>query len=93
MNPVAGTNKLVEDNEGAMGLQIYGYESADVKVLTVDGYLPDQKTFPAKYDFYQDYNVITRADAGSDTKAFVDFALSAEGQEVVASLKHIGVRK
>jgi len=92
-NPVEGTNKLVEENEGAMGLQIYGYESPNVKVLTVDGYLPDDKTFPSKYDFYQDYNVVTREDANSDTKAFVAFALSPEGQEIVASLKHIGVKK
>ncbi len=92
-NPVEGTNKLVEANEGAMGLQIYGYESPSVKVLTIDGYLPDAKTFPAKYDFYQDYNVVTRADAKSDAKAFIDFALSPEGQEIVASLKHIGVKK
>jgi len=92
-NPVEGTNKLVEENEGAMGLQIYGYESPDVKVLTVNGYLPDGKTFPSKYDFYQDYNVVTRADANNDTKAFVDFALSPEGQEIVTSLKHIGVKK
>ncbi len=92
-NPVAGTNKLVEDNEGAMGLQVYGYESSNVKVLTVNGYLPDEKTFPSKYDFYQDYNVVTKADANNDTKAFVAFALSPEGQEIVASLKHIGVKK
>jgi len=92
-NPVEGTNKLVEKNDGAMGLQIYGYESPNVKVLTVDGYLPDAKTFPSKYNFYQDYNVITRGDANSDTKAFVAFALSPEGQEIVASLKHIGVKK
>lgn len=92
-NPVAGTNKLVEENEGAMGLQIYGYESPNVKVLTVDGYLPDEKTFPSQYGFYQDYNVITRKDSNSDTKAFVDFALSPEGQEIVVSLKHIAVKK
>lgn len=93
MNPVAGTNKLVEENEGAMGLQIYGYENANVKVLTVDGQLPDEKTFPAKYKFYQDYNVITKVNADSDTKAFVDFALSPEGQAIVAELKHIRVKK
>lgn len=92
-NPVAGTNKLVEENEGAMGLQIYGYEGSDVKVLTIDGYLPDEKTFPSKYGFYQDYNVITREDANKDTKAFVDFALSPEGQKIVISLKHIAVKK
>ena len=49
-NPVTGTNKLVEENEGAMGLQICGYESPNIKVLTIDGYLPDENTFPAKYD-------------------------------------------
>ncbi len=92
-NPVEGTNKLVEGNEGAMGLQIYGYEGANVKVLTIDGLLPEAKTFPSKYDFYQDYNVVTRDGANSDIKAFVDFALSTEGQEIVISLKHIGVRK
>lgn len=92
-DPVEGTNKLVEANEGAMGLQIYGYESANVKVLTIDGNLPDSKTVPAKYDLYQNYNVVTRKDANSDTKAFVDFALSQEGQEIVESLKHIGVKK
>ena len=93
MNPVAGTNKMVESDEGAMGLQIYGYESADVKVLTVDDLLPDEKTFPAKYKFYQDYNVVTRTNADSDTKAFVDFAVSPEGQEIVASMKHIRIKK
>ena len=92
-NPVAGTNKLVEENEGAMGLQIYGYEGSDVKVLTIDGYLPDEKTFPSKYGFYQDYNVITREDVNKYTKAFVDFALSPEGQKIVISLKHIAVKK
>lgn len=92
-NPVAGTNKLVEENEGAMGLQIYGYESTNVKVLTIDGYLPDGNTFPSKYDFYQDYNVVTRADANSNTKAFISFAISPEGQEIAAALKHIRIRK
>ena len=92
-NPVEGTNKLVEENEGAMGLQVFGYESPNVKVLTINGYLPDENTFPSKYDFYQNYNVVTKADANSDTKAFVAFALSQEGQEIVASLKHITVKK
>jgi len=88
-NPVAATNQLVEGNEGAMGLQIYGYESPGVKVITVDGHLPDEKTFPSKYEFYQDYNAVTKENANSNTKAFVEFAMSPEGQEIVASLKHI----
>lgn len=92
-NPVAGTNKLVEENEGAMGLQIYGYESPNLKVLTIDGHLPDEKTFPVKYGFYQDYNLITKGDPAGNVKAFIDFALSPEGQEIVSSMKHIRVKK
>lgn len=92
-DPVAGTNELVEANEGAMGLQIYGYEGTGVKVLTIDGNLPDSRTLPAKYDFYQNYNVVTRKDANGDAKAFVEFALSQEGQEIVESMKHIGMKK
>lgn len=92
-NPVTGTNKLVEENEGAMGLQIYGYEIPNVKVLTVDGYLPDENTFPAKYGFYQDYNVIVKGEPSGNTKAFIDFAMGTEGQEIVASLKHIRIKK
>ncbi|MCR4298967.1 MAG: substrate-binding domain-containing protein [Gallionella sp.] len=92
-NPVASTNKLVEANEGAMGLQIYGYESPDVKVITIDGYLPDENSFPSKYKFYQDYNVVTKENANSNITAFVDFAMSPEGQEIAASLKHIRVKK
>lgn len=92
-NPVTGTNKLVEENEGAMGLQICGYESPSVKVLTIDGYLPDENTLPAKYGFYQDYNVITKGEPAGNIKAFIDFAISPEGQDVVSSMKHIRVKK
>lgn len=92
-NPVTGTNKLVAENEGAMGLQICGYESPDVKVITIDGYLPDENTFPAKYGFYQDYNVVTKGEPASSVKAFIDFAMSPEGQDVVSSMKHIRVKR
>lgn len=92
-NPVTGTNKLVEENEGAMGLQIYGYETPNVKVITIDGILPDEKTFPVKYGFYQDYNVITKGEPAGNIKAFIDFAMSPEGQGIVVSMKHIKAKK
>lgn len=92
-NPVKNTNKLVEENEGAMGLQIYGYESLNVKVLTIDGYLPDEKTFPAKYSFYEDYNVITKGEPSDTVKDFINFALSPEGQKIVAAIKHISINR
>ncbi len=92
-NPVTNTNLLIEANEEAMGLQIYGYESPNVKVLTIDGYLPDEKTFPAKYGFYEDYNVITKGEPSGAVKDFINFALSPEGQRIVASMKHIQAKK
>lgn len=92
-NPVINTNLLVEANEDAMGLQIYGYESPNVKVLTIDGYLPDEKTFPTKYGFYEDYNVITKGEPSGAVKDFINFALSPEGQGIVASMKHIQAKK
>lgn len=92
-NPVTGTNKLVEENDGAMGLQIHGYESPNVKVVTIDGYLPDENTFPVKYGFYQDYNLIVKGEPAGNVKAFIDFAMSPEGQGIVASMKHIRVRR
>lgn len=92
-NPVVNTNKLVEENEGGIGPQLYGYESANVKALTVDGYLPDENTFPAKYKFYEDYNVVTKGKPSGRAKEFIDFALSDEGQTIVKSMKHIPVKR
>lgn len=90
-NPSIGTNILVAANEGAIGEQIYGYESDEVKVLTIDGLLPDEKTLPVKYKFYQDYNVITRGEPTGKIKEFINYILSDEGKAIVKSMKHISV--
>lgn len=92
-NPVIGTNTLVEQDEAAIGMQLYGHESPNVKVLTVDGNLPDAKTFPAKYAFYEDYNMVTKGKPSGAVKEYVDFALSDEGQKILASIKHIPLKQ
>lgn len=92
-NPVAGTNTLVEQDEAAIGMQLYGHESLNVKVLTVDGNLPDAKTFPAKYAFYEDYNMVTKGKPSGAVKEYVDFALGDEGQKILASVKHIPLKQ
>lgn len=90
-NPVAGTNKLVSENEDAIGQQIYGYESDDVKVLTIDGILPDEATLPAKYTFYQDYNVVTKGEPTGIVKDFIKFASTSEAKRIIQSLRHIPI--
>lgn len=90
-NPVKYTDILVKENEGAIGQQIYGYESNDVKVLKIDGVLPGEETLPNDYTFYQDYNVVTHGAPEMAVKEFIDSMTGKEGREIIRSLKHIPV--
>ncbi|MDH5716798.1 MAG: substrate-binding domain-containing protein [Spirochaetia bacterium] len=90
---VEATNNLVTEYEEAIGLQIFGYQGDDVKILKIDGELPDESTFPRKYGYYQDYSIIIKGRPKGNSKAFLDFALSDEGQDIAASLKHIKIEE
>ena len=90
-NPVMGTNTMVLENEGAIGQQLYGYESEDLKVLSVDGVYPAEDTVPGEYPYFEEYNFVTRGRPSGAVKAFLDFALSEEGRAVIRSLKHVPV--
>jgi len=89
VNPVTYTNIMVAGNKGAIGQQIYGYESKDVKVLTIDGFLPDEKTFPSQYRFYQGYNIITHGKPKGAIKDYINFAYTDEGKSIIKSMNHI----
>lgn len=89
VNPVTHTNIMVASNKGAIGQQIYGYESEDVKVLTIDGFLPDEQTFPKQYEFYQDYNIITHGKPLGMIKDYINFAYTDEGKTIIKSMNHI----
>ncbi len=93
VNPVKYTNRLVAENEGALGQQIYGYQSDDVKVLTIDGVLPDESTLPGTYSLYQDFNVVTRGEPEGVVKDFISFAYTPDGKEIIKSMKHIPVKE
>jgi len=90
-NPVMGTNTMVLENEGAIGQQLYGYESEDMKVLSVDGVYPTKKTVPDSYPYFEEYNFVTRGEPAGAVKALLDFARSEEGKSVIRSLKHVPV--
>jgi len=91
VNPVTHTNVMVASNKGAIGQQIYGYESEDVKVLTIDGVLPDENTFPTQYGFYQDYNIITHGEPTGAIKDYINFAYTDEGKSIIKAMHHIPV--
>jgi len=88
-NPVTGTNVLVSENVDAIGMQLYGYDTPDVKVLTIDGVLPTEETLPGKYGYYEDYNIITKGEPTGSVKEFIDFANSPKGRQIVVSMKHV----
>ncbi|MFZ3072396.1 MAG: substrate-binding domain-containing protein [Thermodesulfobacteriota bacterium] len=89
VNPVLYTNKLVSENEGAVGQQIYGYEDG-VKTLTIDNNLPDMN--PETYGFYQDYNIVTKGKPGGIAKEYIEFALSPEGGKIISAIKHVPLK-
>lgn len=86
VNPVLYTNKLVSENEGALGQQIYGYEDG-VKTLTIDNNLPDMN--PEKYRFYQDYNIVTKGAPVGIVEEYIEFAGTPEGRKIILALKHV----
>jgi phosphate transport system substrate-binding protein len=89
VNPVTHTNKMVSEDKGAIGQQLYGYETDHVKVLSIDGVFPTEETVPGKYSFYEEYNFVTQGEPTGIIREFLRFALSDEGREIIRSLKHI----
>ncbi|MDT8318149.1 MAG: substrate-binding domain-containing protein [bacterium] len=91
VNPVTHTNVMVEQSIGAIGQQLYGYETPDVKILSIDGILPGEETVPDKYTFFEEYNVVTKKNPSASIKKFIEFARSDEGKKIIRSMKHIPV--
>lgn len=89
VNPVEFTNRLVSADQSAMGQQIYGYESEDVKVLRIDGMLPQDSTPAGRYGFYQDFNIVTKGEPEGVVRDFIGFASSDEGGRIIKALSHV----
>jgi phosphate transport system substrate-binding protein len=91
-NPVAQTNELIEQDEAAVGPQLFGHETPGVKVLTIDGVLPDAKTLGTSYTYFENYNMITKGAPTGAVKEYIEFAQSQEGQQIQASMKHVPIQ-
>ena len=91
-NPVTMTNDLVKANPSSIGMQLYGYETGDVKTLKIDGKLPGMDSVPAGYVYYENYNITTRGEPEGVVKEFIEFARSYQAGEIMLAMKHVPER-
>lgn len=79
--------KKVEKVKGAMGVDgISSAKKRDVKFLSLDGVAPTKENIAAgTYPLFRPlYLAVHKQKASAGTKAFIDFILSDEGQQVIA---------
>ena len=70
-----------------------GYVDSSVKTVTVDGVACSEDTIlDGSYPVMRYLNFITKGEASGVVKEFVDFALSAQGQDIVAAEGYIPLR-
>lgn len=79
------------------GFAVTGYSSAirrKVKMLKVSGVAPNKQTIAAgKYPFRRPLYFVVAKSQSEELKKFVDYALSAEGQEFIGSLGIITLKE
>lgn len=86
---VAEGNGAVKQNiatkEDAIGYVSLGYIDNSIKAVKIDGVEPTVENIQANtYPVARPFLMITKGDLSPETKAFIDFIMSAEGQEIVA---------
>ena len=76
----------VEGNENAIAYISFGYVKDGIKSVKVDGVeANDENVLDGKYPISRPFLVVNKKDSiNDDAKAFVDFILSEEGQNIVA---------
>jgi phosphate transport system substrate-binding protein len=77
--------QAVAANENAIGFISMGYLNDTVKAPKLDGVVPSMENAKnGTYHLVRPFNMITKGEPTGLAKAFLDFALSAEGQSIVA---------
>lgn len=91
VTPDARMVPTVAKDKGAIGQISFAFiaDSKDVKALAVDGQAAVVSN--GKYPIHRPLYLTTKGDAKGDAKAFLDWAISAEGQKVVKKY-FIGVK-
>ncbi|NBJ16656.1 MAG: phosphate ABC transporter substrate-binding protein [Dehalobacter sp. 4CP] len=93
-NSTGAVMSSVAGDPGAIGFASMGAVDSKLKAVKVDGIAATpgnvlNKTYRAQRPFVY----VTKGDAAGLTKAFIDFALSAEGQKAVSEAKAIPLNK
>lgn len=88
-----GTIKAtVASKEGAIGFVSLGFIDETVKVISIDGVVPTVETVKGgEYSISRPLLIMTNKEGTEETKQFVEFILSDEGQEIVSE-KYISVK-
>ena len=90
VNSTSVVLQTVAGNDAAIGYISLGSLNDTVKALQIDG--ADATVANVKdgsYKISRPFNIVTKAEVSEAAKAFIDFILSAEGQQVVADNHYI----
>ncbi|MCS7258886.1 MAG: phosphate ABC transporter substrate-binding protein [candidate division WOR-3 bacterium] len=83
----------VKDTRGAIGYIGLGYISEDVKVLKVDGVIPNAETVrKGKYKIARPLYMYTNGTPKGIVKDFIDFILSPTGQKLITDVGFISLQ-
>lgn len=88
-----GIIQAIQGNKNSIGYISYGSMSDSVKALKVDGVAPSAETIEDKtYKLQRPFLFVTRGDpTGEVAKAFIEFTLSPEGQNILKEGKLVPV--
>ena len=85
---------IVREEDGPVSYtHLLGYVDDELKAVSVDGVEPSEKTVSdGSYKVQRPFIVVTKGDASSEVKAFVEYMLSADGQGIVESSHFVKVK-
>jgi phosphate transport system substrate-binding protein len=83
VKPDAKIIKLVTKQRGAIGQISFAFITSKSKVKAVKPEGEEASSANANYPITRPLNIVTKGAPSGEAKAFIDWALSAEGQAVV----------
>ena len=76
--------ELVKNDPGAIGYMSLGLVGSELKVLKVDGVEPTAEGVKAgRYGMVRPFLFVVKGTPRAEARAFIDFVVSAEGQEIL----------